>query len=152
MKGFWFYGMAGAGKTTAAEYLASLQHNAFLIDGDVVRRYISTDLGYTEADREIQIGRIFGICLLAMDNQMMPIASTVFMNEQTLSAATKAGITVVEICRNHDDLAQVRTLYDGTHDNVVGVSVSLPSLATPKIKNKRLDEFFEAIGQLLSAK
>ena len=72
MKGFWFYGMAGAGKTTGAEHLASLQHNSFFIDGDVVRRYISTDLEYTEADREIQIGRILGISLLAMDNQMVP--------------------------------------------------------------------------------
>lgn len=152
MKGFWFYGMAGVGKTTAAEHLASLQHNAFLIDGDVVRSYISMDLGYTETDRKIQIGRILGISLLAMDNQMVPVASTVFMNAQTLAAATDAGITVVEIRRNQDDLSQVRTLYDGTHDNVVGVSISFPSLSTAKIENTDLDAFLRAIGQLVAEK
>ena len=34
---------------------------------------------------------------------MVFVASTVFMNEQTLAAATDAGITVVEIRRNQDD-------------------------------------------------
>lgn len=150
MKGFWFYGMAGAGKTTAAKHIASIQQNAFLIDGDVVRRYISTDLGYTEIDREIQIGRILGLSLLAMDNQMMPVASTVFMNEQTFTAATDAGITVVEIRRNIDDLAQVRNLYDGTHVNVVGASISLPILPTTKIENKNLGAFLETIEQLVA--
>jgi len=37
--------MAGADKTTAAEHLVSQQHNAFVIEGDVARRYISKDLG-----------------------------------------------------------------------------------------------------------
>lgn len=152
MKGFWLYGMAGAGKTTASEHLAALQHNAFLIDGDVVRRYISKDLGYAEADREIQIDRVLGISMLALDNQMVPIASTVFMNEQTLAKANKAGIAVIEICRNRDDLAQERNLYDGTHDNVVGMSLSLPNLPTTKIENTKLDAFLEAIGQLVAAK
>lgn len=150
MKGFWFYGMAGVGKTTAAEHLASLKCNTFLIDGDVVRRYISSDLGYSEAHREIQIGRILGISLLAIDNHLIPVASTVFMNEQTLLAATKAGITVVEIRRNRTELVQVRSLYDGTHDNVVGASISLPILSTIKIENGKLNSFLEAIGQLLA--
>jgi cellulose biosynthesis protein BcsQ len=143
--------LAGVGKTTAALHLASLQHDTFVIDGDVVRRHISTDLGYTEADREIQIGRILGISLLAMDNQIAPIASSVFMNKKTLASATKAGIKVVEICRSRNDLVQVRNLYDDKNDNVVGASISLPCLPTTKIENTKLDAFLEAIEQLVAA-
>ena len=62
-----------------------------------------------------------------MDNQMVPVASTVLMNKQTLAAARKAGITVVVICRNRDDLAQVRTLNDGTHENAVGHTMVCPT-------------------------
>jgi sulfate adenylyltransferase len=63
-KGFcvWFTGLSGAGKSTIAEILASLllEHGreASVLDGDVVRTHLSRGLGFSKADRDMNILRI----------------------------------------------------------------------------------------------
>ncbi|RZA07917.1 MAG: adenylyl-sulfate kinase [Moraxellaceae bacterium] len=60
-KVFWFSGLSGAGKTTWAEYLKRyLTAQGFavcLLDGDMLRRGLSKDLGYSLADREENVRR-----------------------------------------------------------------------------------------------
>ena len=83
-KGFWFCGLAGSGKTTAARYLKKILKQSILIDGDDVRKYISTDLGYSERDRAIQIGRLLGIATIAIKSNIIPIITSVYMDKETL--------------------------------------------------------------------
>ena len=148
MKGIWFYGLSGAGKTAAAEHYASLIDNAFIIDGDMVRKYISTDLGYTEADREIQIRRILGLSQLTINNDYFPIASTVFMDEETLKKSQDIGLRVIEVTRQFSALEKVRDLYKSCADDVVGKTIKLPDLNTEKLHNCGSELFFEKIGEL----
>lgn len=58
----WFTGLSGAGKTTLAERVcAALQvrgWNVELLDGDVVREELWSELGYTRKDREENVGRL----------------------------------------------------------------------------------------------
>lgn len=58
----WLTGLPGAGKTTLAEALRHLCEADGLIvdvlDGDVIRRRIGTDLGYSKADRVVNIERL----------------------------------------------------------------------------------------------
>ena len=75
-KGLWFYGLAGSGKTFASSHVCSLVDNSFVIDGDMVRKFVSTDLAYSATDRKKQILRIFGIGKIAIENQMFPIMSS----------------------------------------------------------------------------
>jgi len=60
---FFFTGLSGAGKTTIAEALAAAIHVTFklpvtLLDGDVVRTHLSSDLGFSRQDRNTNIRRI----------------------------------------------------------------------------------------------
>lgn len=58
----WFTGLSGAGKSTTAEVLTVLlQENGRQVtelDGDVVRTHLSRGLGFSKADRDINIRRI----------------------------------------------------------------------------------------------
>ena len=55
VKGLWFFGMSGSGKTYLSKILKNKIKNSVLVDGDVVRKYVSFDLGYSLKDREHQI-------------------------------------------------------------------------------------------------
>lgn len=58
----WFTGLSGAGKSTTAEVLTTLllEHGRQVteLDGDVVRTHLSQGLGFSQADRDINIRRI----------------------------------------------------------------------------------------------
>ena len=58
----WFTGLSGAGKSTTAEILVTLmlEHGrpVTLLDGDIVRTHLSQGLGFSKADRDINIRRI----------------------------------------------------------------------------------------------
>ncbi len=58
----WFTGLSGAGKSTTAEVLTALMlelgRQVTLLDGDVVRTQLSQGLGFSRADRDLNILRI----------------------------------------------------------------------------------------------
>jgi sulfate adenylyltransferase len=58
----WFTGLSGAGKSTTSEVLTTLllEHGRQItvLDGDVVRTHLSQGLGFSKADRDINIRRI----------------------------------------------------------------------------------------------
>ena len=133
-KGLWFYGLAGSGKTFASSQVCSLIDYSFLIDGDIVRKYVSADLEYTAADRAKQIQRIYGIGKVAIENQMFPIMSSVFMTDEMVAKCAKDRITVIQIKRSFEQLKSVRNLYF-EEKNVVGVDLPAPNLDTPALEN-----------------
>ncbi len=58
----WFTGLAGAGKSVTAEVLTALLQErgrrVSLLDGDVVRTHLSKGLGFSKADRDMNVLRI----------------------------------------------------------------------------------------------
>ncbi len=58
----WLIGLSGAGKTTLGkkieEYYKSLGNKTIFIDGDEVRSFFNSDLGYSKKDRTENIKRI----------------------------------------------------------------------------------------------
>jgi sulfate adenylyltransferase len=58
-----FTGLSGSGKTTLAKVLMAKlmsegKRNITLLDGDVVRRILASELGFSRADRDLNINRI----------------------------------------------------------------------------------------------
>ena len=138
--GIWFFGLAGSGKTFASKFCAEFFKNAFIIDGDDVRKFISFDLGYSPSDRKIQVSRVLGIAEIAKINCRFPIASTVTMTAETFQKCSKMGIEVVEIMRPIAQIHQVRNIYK-KDQNVVGKDIQHIELDTIKLHNNGDQEF-----------
>lgn len=58
----WFTGLSGSGKSTVADYVASMLHNrgmhTAILDGDNIRQGLNNDLGFSPEDRTENIRRI----------------------------------------------------------------------------------------------
>lgn len=75
----WFTGLSGAGKTTIARLaLGILQAEgqpAFLLDGDMLRTGLSSDLGFSAADRSENLRRAAEVAALLADSGLIVLAA-----------------------------------------------------------------------------
>lgn len=71
-KCIWLTGLSGAGKSTLAKALMQefekLEIPVVLLDGDIIRRGLSNDLGFTIAERKENIRRVAEIAKLLVDS------------------------------------------------------------------------------------
>jgi adenylyl-sulfate kinase len=77
----WFTGLSGSGKTTLARETASelsrRSYRVALLDGDEVRQFLSPDLGFSKADRDLNIRRIGQMALLLARDGIVPIVAAI---------------------------------------------------------------------------
>jgi adenylylsulfate kinase len=77
----WLTGLSGAGKTTIAQALAETLRSRGLpvevLDGDVVRQYLSKGLGFSKEDRDENIRRIGFVAQLLTRNGVYTIVSAI---------------------------------------------------------------------------
>jgi adenylyl-sulfate kinase len=83
MPGFtlWFTGMSGAGKSTLSQLLEArlrqLGVKVEVLDGDIVRQYLSKGLGFSREDRDENIRRMGFVCELLSRNGVIAIAAAI---------------------------------------------------------------------------
>ena len=148
VKGIWFYGLSGSGKSFASSVCKEFIPNAFVVDGDDVRKYVSTDLSYSEMDRKVQIKRILGISKMVIQNNMFPLISSVTMQSFLLSECNRLQIEVVLLQRPMDQLRQIRAIYKNGV-NVVGKDIALNKFDTKIINNDGTNKFNKILRQLV---
>ncbi len=77
----WFTGLSSSGKSTLSqavyERLWAMGHRVELLDGDVVRRNLSRDLGFTREDRDENIRRIGFLAELLTRNGVIVLVSAI---------------------------------------------------------------------------
>jgi len=77
----WFTGLSGAGKTTICTAVhAELQARGYrveMLDGDVVRRQLYPDLGFSKADRDENIRRIGFLAQLLTRNGVIALVAAI---------------------------------------------------------------------------
>jgi adenylyl-sulfate kinase len=77
----WLTGLSGAGKSTIAfrlrRTLAKAGRQVCLLDGDVVRRHLCSDLGFTEADRKENIRRVAEVAHLMAETGVICIVALI---------------------------------------------------------------------------
>ena len=77
----WITGLSGAGKTTLSHALAArfreLGKPVQVLDGDVVRKVISSELGFTKADRDMQVRRLGYIAGLLTQHGVTAIVAAI---------------------------------------------------------------------------
>jgi adenylyl-sulfate kinase len=83
LEGFtlWLTGLSGAGKSTLAlavsARLRERGHTVEILDGDDIRRRLSTGLGYSKADRDTNVRRIGYVARLLSRNGVVVIAAVI---------------------------------------------------------------------------
>ncbi|MEJ2249411.1 MAG: adenylyl-sulfate kinase [Candidatus Lokiarchaeota archaeon] len=87
-KGFtlWFTGLACSGKTTVADAVAKELKRKDMkverLDGDIVRKSLTRDLGFTEEDRKMNIERVTFVSKLLTRNGVAVLASFISPYEE----------------------------------------------------------------------
>jgi len=83
----WFTGMHGSGKSTIANSLIErLSENGIkseLLDGDELRKTISSDLGYSIEERNEHMRRVSGLCKKITGKGIIAIASVASPTEKS---------------------------------------------------------------------
>jgi adenylyl-sulfate kinase len=81
----WFTGLSGAGKTTIArlveQELAERGCKVFVLDGDLVRQGLSSDLRFSEADRTENLRRAAEVAALLADAGFIMLAAFITPRE-----------------------------------------------------------------------
>ncbi len=89
----WMTGLSGAGKSTIAEgvekQLISMGINAFILDGDNLRRGLNEDLGFSEEDRRENIRRTAQVASLFKSAGMVTIVTLISPYEEARKYARK---------------------------------------------------------------
>ncbi|RUO78381.1 adenylyl-sulfate kinase [Pseudidiomarina taiwanensis] len=77
----WLTGLSGSGKTTIAKALQAelqqRQQNCYLLDGDILRQGLNSDLGFTEHDRHENLRRTGELCKILTDAGLIVIAALI---------------------------------------------------------------------------
>ena len=148
IKGIWFYGLSGSGKSYLSNKLKNSIGRSIIVDGDNVRKWVSTDLKYSKKDREVQIKRIFGISKIIIESNFFPIASSVYFNKEILNLCLKNKILVYKIVRlNFNNIKKNHKTYKN-NCNVVGKDIRYPSLRTKKIVNDNTRKFNSSVEKI----
>ncbi len=77
----WFTGFSGAGKSTIAEAITQSflesGESVHVLDGDVVRKGLCSDLSYSDSDRDENIRRVAEVAKLALDSGSIVLAALI---------------------------------------------------------------------------
>ncbi|MCX6991373.1 MAG: adenylyl-sulfate kinase, partial [Chlamydiae bacterium] len=142
-------GLSGSGKSTIAESLKKelesldpYQREVIILDGDVIRKYLASELGFTKKDRSINVRRIGyvaslitkagGICICA---NIAPYEEDRLANRELIStSATYFEVyvdTPIEVCEQRDVKGLYKLARQGKIKEFTGISdpFELPSMA-----------------------
>jgi len=110
----WFTGLPGAGKSTLAKGVAEkLLHSGVrveVLDGDVIRAALSSDLGYSKQDRDVNIRRIGFLSQVLSRNGVVVI----------VAAISPYRAVREEVRRNHDGILFVEIFVDCPLEVLIG--------------------------------
>ncbi len=90
-KAIWLFGLSGAGKTTISlslsQYFISKSINHVLLDGDIIRKGLNKNLGFSDKDRRENIRRLAEVCNLILKVNAIPVvaAITPFQKDRALA-------------------------------------------------------------------
>lgn len=134
----WFTGLPGAGKTTVATTLRSQldarSARTYMLDGDVLRRGLNSDLGYGEEDRAENVRRVGEVALLFSSAGHLSLVTVISPYHAGRSAVrarhAQEGVpflevyvaTPLEICERRDPKGMYARARRGELERFTGVS------------------------------
>ena len=164
----WFTGLSGSGKSTLAhaveEKLHQQGYRTFVLDGDNVRHGLSSNLGFSEADRKENIRRIGETAKLMMEAGIVTI--TAFISPYKKDRASVRNLmphgdfieiyckTTIEICEKRDVKGLYKKARAGVIKNYTGINSPYEAPEKPEIEidteKLTLSEFIEKVLENLT--
>lgn len=146
----WFTGLSGSGKSSIANAvdraLTQSGRHTMVLDGDNLRHGLSSDLGFTDADRVENIRRTAEAARLMADAGLVVIVSLIspFRQERAMARRIAGKIpflevfvdTPLQVCEGRDPKGLYLKARAGTIPNFTGISApyeapEAPDLAIP---------------------
>jgi adenylylsulfate kinase-like enzyme len=85
----WVTGLSGSGKTTLCRAIRDLlqpqRPGVILLDGDIVREAFGDDLGYSLAERHVQVKRLHGVARLLAQQGYLVLVAAVYADPEILA-------------------------------------------------------------------
>lgn len=165
----WFTGLPSAGKTTLANALAARLlargRAVEVLDGDAVRPVLSTELGYSRADRDANVARIGWVAGRLATHGVLVLASVVSpfaaARDAVRAQHAAAGLpflevhvaTAVEVCATRDVKGLYARQRDGAVQNLTGVDGEYEAPVRPALKldthDRSVDDVVDELITLL---
>ena len=129
----WIIGLSGSGKTYLAKKifkeLTKKNKKCFLVDGDVVRKYISYDLGYSIKDRKMNSKIITDLCKFLEINGYIVICSILSIFPMHQKNNRKKFSKYIQIYLKSDltKLIKINSKKVYSKKNVVGKDIKFPT-------------------------
>ena len=129
----WLTGLSGAGKSTLAfglgEKLLARGYQVYVLDGDIVRSGLNSDLGFSHADRIENIRRVGEMAALFEDAGMICISAFISPYRSDREAARRAARRFHEVyvkadlatCERRDPKGLYREARAGRIKNFTGI-------------------------------
>ena len=120
----WLTGLSGAGKTTIAhklkDVISAKDVNVEVLDGDVIRTNLSQGLGFSKADRDINIRRIGYVANLLSRNGVIVIVAVISPYRAVRDEVKASSNNFIEVYVNAPievcELRDVKGLYAAARD------------------------------------
>ena len=161
-----FTGLSGSGKSTIANALEQKLHNNDIrtssLDGDNIRKGISSDLLFSDEDRKENIRRIAHVSKLFIDSGIVVLASFIAPFEKDRKAVKEiVGSenflevfvdTSIEECERRDIKGLYKKARKGEISNFTGISSPYEKPESPDIKIETIDSSVEEAVELIYSK
>lgn len=160
----WYTGLSGSGKSTIANAVDRLLHDAgrasYLLDGDNIRHGLNQDLGFGDADRVENIRRISEVSRLFNDAGL--IVSTAFISPfiaDRQAARELIGADFIEVyvdtplaeCEKRDPKGLYKKARLGEIPNFTGIDSPYEAPQSPELHLKTQGMSIEAIAEQVMA-
>jgi len=144
----WLTGLSGSGKTTIAFDLEEALHAAgaatVVIDGDLLRKGLCSDLGFTDADRHENVRRAGEIARILADAGLIAIVALISPLERSRRAAKRIVgakrfievhvATPFRVCRNRDAKGLYRLAKTGKVKQMTGLASAYEPPVAPSLR------------------
>ena len=159
----WFTGLSGAGKTTLAravyDELKARGHRVEILDGDVVRQYLTKGLGFSKEDRDENIRRIgFVAHLLTRNGVIVLVAAISPYRETREEVRQKIGDFIevyvnapLEVCEQRDVKGLYKKARAGEIKNFTGISDPYEPPQVPEVECRTdLESVGDSVNKILA--
>lgn len=164
----WLTGLSGSGKsvlaTSVATYLKERRNCIEILDGDVVRKSLTQDLGFTETDRKTNLERVTFVAKLLSRNGVATIVSFIspyIVSRENARNETTNFIEVfvkcpIDVCIKRDVKGLYKKALAGEITNFTGISHPYEDPPNPEIvvetDKESIEESTEKIVSYLESK